>query len=287
MRRRGSWKVGALEVGFFGLDGGAMFGVVPRVQWSRRFPPDESGRIRLLSRCLVLQHDEGRVVIVDSGMGARWTQRARETFAVDEQASGGLVDRLAERGIAREAVTDVIATHLHFDHAGGLVEGGGSALRPVFPGARVHVQAEHLEWAKNPSLRDRASFRAADFAPLEEAGLLEVHEGACELQKGLTIRISHGHTPAMQMPLLDPNDGGPQVFFPSDLIPTTAHVPLPWVMAYDNRPLLTVEEKGALLGEASESGWSIVSDHDPEVEAFTVRRSKASKFKFDYEPVEL
>jgi len=285
MRRVGPWQVETITAGFFGLDGGAMFGIVPRPLWSRRFVPDEEGRIRLAARCIVARHDDGRVVVVDAGMGLRWRGKAAATYAIEEgdtSEGGALVAGLVRLGVTPDDVTDVIATHLHFDHVGGLV---GPGLEPTFPRAKVHVQADHLAWAKAPSMRDRGSFRAADLRPLEEAGLLEVREGAGELLDGLSLRISHGHTPAMQMPLLAAPDGSsPPVFFPSDLIPTTAHVQLPWVMAYDNQPVITVDEKAELLAEAAAKRWIIVSDHDPEVAAFTVKESGRG---YDVEPVEV
>ena len=267
--RIGPWKLEALNDRFFALDGGAMFGVVPRGQWAKVHPPDEAGRIKLAARCLLARHDDGRILLVEAGMGVRWMGRARAAYAVDE--GGGLVEALARRGIGREDVTDIVVTHLHFDHAGGLVSGGaGKGLSPTYPRARVHVQAEHLAWAESPSPRDRASFRAADYRPLREAGLLELHEGPGEVVGDLEARVSHGHTPAMQIPVFRGDEGA--VVYPSDLIPTAAHAPLPWVMAYDNQPLVTVEEKRALLEEASAERWVLVPDHDPEIEAFTVHQ---------------
>ncbi len=267
----GPWEVEAISAGSFALDGGAMFGIVPRAHWSKEFPPDEAGRIALTARCLLLRHEAGHVVLVDVGMGTRWVQRARESYAIDEER--GLASALEARGLHESSITDVVATHLHFDHVGGLVRRGPDRKpRPTFPDARVHVQAEHLAWAIKPSPRDRASFRAADFRPIEEAEKLVVHEGPSEILPGLSVRLSHGHTPAMQVVVVESGDHG--VLFPSDLIPTIAHVRPAWVMAYDNQPLVTVEEKEALLAEAFEKGWMVVLNHDPKVAAFTMVRDK-------------
>lgn len=269
--RVGPWEIETLDTGAFALDGGGMFGVVPRPLWSRTYSPDDEGRIRLVARCLLARHDEGRIALIDAGIGQRWMRRAREIYAVEE--GRGLIRALAERGVAPEQVTDVIATHLHFDHAGGLVEAGPDRkLRPAFPRAKVHVQAEQLAWARDPSPKDRASFRAADYEPIEAAGLLEVHEGPGELLPGIEVRLSHGHTPAMMVPVIADDEAG--LVFASDLIPTLAHVRLPWIMAYDNEPIRLVREKAALLEEAHERGWTVVLDHEPTTPAFVLYREK-------------
>jgi glyoxylase-like metal-dependent hydrolase (beta-lactamase superfamily II) len=269
--RVGEWLVETLDTGAFALDGGAMFGVVPRTNWSRLYQPDSDGRVQLAARCLLARHDGGLVVVIDTGMGVRWMGRARDTYLVEE--GRGIIAALAARGVSPEEVTDVVATHLHFDHAGGLVETGPERkLRPAFPKAKVHLQAEQLAWARDPSPKDRASFRAADYAPLEQAGLLEVHEGPGELLPGLEVRLSHGHTPAMMVPMIRSDEAG--VVFATDLIPTLAHLQPAWVMAYDNRPVLIVEEKAALLDEICERGWTVVMDHEPAAPAFTLTRDK-------------
>jgi glyoxylase-like metal-dependent hydrolase (beta-lactamase superfamily II) len=284
----GPWSVSLLETGWFSLDGGAMFGIVPHGQWSTIHAPDAAGRVRLAARCVLARHQSGRVVVIDAGMGGRWLGRARESYAVEpSHDGGGLVASLAAEGVAPGDVTDVVLTHLHFDHAGGLVE-----LRPdrrpaaVLPAARVHVQAEQLAWAKAPSIRDRASYRAADFVPIEAAGLLVVHEGPGEILPDLEVRLSHGHTPALQMPLLRaaPGAATPGVVFPSDLVPTAAHVQPAWIMAYDDAPVTTAAEKIALLDEAAAEGWTIVSDHDPAVAALKVHRAGS---RFEVEPVDI
>ena len=151
MKRVGPWDVERVEGGTFALDGGAMFGIVPRTQWQQTFPPDELGRVTLAARSLLLRHDDGRVVLIDAGMGERWLGRARSSYALDE--GGGLLAQLSRLGIEPADVTDVVMTHLHFDHAGGLVrKEEGRGLVPTFPTARVHVQRQHLEWARKPSL---------------------------------------------------------------------------------------------------------------------------------------
>ncbi len=276
--RVGPWQVAPITSSTFALDGGAMFGIVPRPQWSRAFPPDDEGRVRLVARCLLLRHDDGPVVLIDVGMGGRWLGRARATYALETpDGPEGMLGVLAKFGVAPSDITDIVATHLHFDHVGGLVATGADRkLEATFPRAKVHVQAEHLAWARSPSIRDRASFRAADFQPIVEAGLLVEHEGAGEILPDLEVRLSWGHTPAMQMPLIRPARGeGSPLFFPSDLIPTSAHIQLPWVMAYDNRPILTVEEKAALFDEAVAEGWVLVFDHDSKVIASRLQRKGA------------
>jgi glyoxylase-like metal-dependent hydrolase (beta-lactamase superfamily II) len=262
--------VDTVNASFFALDGGAMFGAVPRALWQRQAAPDDENRIRLATRCLLLQHDSGAKVLVDTGMGSRWPTRGQKQFALE--SLNGLTAGLEACGVATQEITDVIATHLHFDHAGGLVGVDDEGkLQPTFPRARVHIQREHLAWAQQPSLRDRTSFRPADFMPLIEAGLLVEQRGEGEILPGLSVLLSHGHSPAMQMPLLSLDDGR-RLCFTSDLIPTLAHVALPWLMSYDNQPLLAVEEKQALLERAAAEEWLLVPDHDPAVELYRVRR---------------
>jgi glyoxylase-like metal-dependent hydrolase (beta-lactamase superfamily II) len=256
----------------FALDGGAMFGVIPRPLWERRFPADERGRIRLVARVMVARYPRlDRTVVIDSGMGTAWGAREVDRFGLDTSVPD-LGRALAEIGIDPAEVTDAVMTHLHFDHAGGWVRPDGAGdLEPVLPRAAHHVQRSHLTWARAPSSRDRGSFAPHLLAPIESAGLLHPVEGEGELFPGLELLCSGGHTTALQIPLLSgPSGTG---VFPADLIPTAAHLRDNWGMAYDLRPLETLEEKTRLLARARRGAWTVILEHDPEVEAVVVEEA--------------
>lgn len=261
-------KLGAYEVetivdGTLALDGGSMFGVVPRALWSRSNPPDDRNRISLASRLLLIRGG-GRTVLVDTGLGDRWSDKERKIYAV-RQRDGGIVAALGRRGILPEDVTDVILTHLHFDHAAGTVRGPEGEKRLTFPRATHHLQRRHWEWALSPTLKDQASFRPADFSLLQDSERLHLVEGRAEILDGIEVLPLDGHTRGMQAVRVRGDDD--EVLYPADLVPTATHVPLPWVMAYDNQPLVTLTEKRRLLGEAAREGWILVLEHDPETAA--------------------
>lgn len=259
MIQTGSWAIHAVEGERFRLDGGAMFGVVPRVLWSRSHPPDERNRIRMVTRCLVAR-GEGRTVLVDTGMGSGWTDKEREIYAI-ENGPRSLTTALSGSGISPADVTDVILTHLHFDHAGGAVSREDGKLTAAFPNARYHVQAEHLDWALKPTEKDRRSFREDDFIPLQKEGRLRLLDGTCEVLPGIAVTSTRGHTIGHQVVRI--GEGRGSVVYCGDLIPTAAHVPVPWVMAYDLQPLLTMQEKRELLARAASDEEILVFEHDP------------------------
>jgi glyoxylase-like metal-dependent hydrolase (beta-lactamase superfamily II) len=263
----GRWRVRDVLLDRFRLDGGAMFGVVPRALWSVPFPPDEQHRIELVSRALLLEDGE-RTVLVDTGMGGRWTEQERARFGVEPGRP--LSKALAERELGPDDITDVLLTHLHFDHAGGAVtlDGEGRPV-PAFPSATYHVQRDNLDWALSPTERDRGSYRVADFQALLDVGCLRVLEGPGEVFEGVDVRMSNGHTTGLQIPVI--SDGQTALVYPADLIPTHAHVALAWAMAYDLRPLEVLEEKRALLHEVVEEDWIVFYEHDPGVVASRVR----------------
>ncbi|MDH4069977.1 MAG: MBL fold metallo-hydrolase [Ignavibacteria bacterium] len=265
----GPYTLHAIETGSFGLDGGAMFGVVPRNLWSRTNPPDEKNRIRMSARAL-LAVSEDRKVLVDVGNGTKYSDKLRSIYKFDN-SQHDLLSSLSRHGIAPGDITDVILTHLHFDHAGGstiLVDGTPA---PTFPSARYYVQKDHWHAAQNPTERDRASFFPHDFAPLMDHGQLELIDGEGEILPGISVRLMHGHTTALQCPIV--HDNADTLFYCADLMPTTSHIPVPWIMAYDLRPLQTLEEKKRLLPEAAEEGWTLFFEHDPVTPAATVGQS--------------
>lgn len=265
--RLGDFEVHALNDGFFALDGGAMFGVVPRPLWEKTNPPDEKNRIRLALRTLLIR-GQGRTVIVDTGIGDKMSAKHREMYAID-QSTGPLARRLADQGVAADDVTDVVLTHLHFDHAGGAtVQRADGSLAPAFPRAKVHVQRANWDWACTPNERERASYQAENFKPIQDTGLLELHDGPSTLFPGLSLLVSDGHTRGQQMVKLE--SGGRTLLYPGDLVPTSSHLRTAWIMSYDIEPLKVMDEKKRLLEQAAHAGWIVCFEHDPSVAACTV-----------------
>jgi glyoxylase-like metal-dependent hydrolase (beta-lactamase superfamily II) len=246
----------------FRLDGGAMFGVVPRALWGRTFTADEQNRIELVCRLLLVEARDF-LALVDTGMGQCWGEGERTRFAL---RSLSLEEALAAHGHRPDEITDVVLTHLHFDHAGGVAREDGA---PRFGGAVHHVQRENFEWARNPPEKERASYRRQTLEALERVQL-RLLDGAGPVLPGVRASVSSAHTTGLQTLTIE-SENGPVVFC-ADLVPTRAHVPLPWIMAYDNHPLAMSEEKRRLYAEVAESGGVLVLEHDPEVEAVRVRR---------------
>ncbi|MFN8179919.1 MAG: MBL fold metallo-hydrolase [bacterium] len=264
--------------GTFRLDGGAMFGVVPKPLWERKAAPDDRNRITLGTNCLLVRSN-GSTVLVDVGLGRKDSPRFRDMYGVGDESS--LVTSLAAHGVAPEDVDVVVCTHLHFDHAGGVtrLDEDGRAT-PVFPRARHLVQRDELEDARNPSVRSAASYFPWNWDPLEAAGLLEVVHGEVDVVPGVRTKVMKGHIRALQGVAIE--SGSEKAFYPSDSIPTTAHLPVPWVMGYDLYPLDTVAFKESFLPQAADEGWTVIFEHDPKVGAARIRRAGKG---FEVEPV--
>jgi glyoxylase-like metal-dependent hydrolase (beta-lactamase superfamily II) len=263
----GDFEVHALNDGFFGLDGGAMFGVVPRPLWEKTNPPDAKNRIQLALRTLLIR-GAGRTVLVDTGIGDKMSAKHRDLYAID-QSGGPLVKRLAELGVGADDVTDVVLTHLHFDHAGGATTTrADGTFVPTFPRAKVHVQRANWDWACTPNDREKASYLAENFKPIADAGLLELHDGPFTLLPGLSLLVSDGHTRGQQLVKL--SSGGRTILYPGDLVPTSSHLRTAWIMSYDIEPLKVMDEKKRLLEQAANEGWIVCFEHDPKVAACTV-----------------
>lgn len=257
----GTLRVHALEAGLQWLDGGAMFGVVPRPLWEKKIPPDERHRIPLALRCLLVE-TPNVLVLVDSGIGNKEGEKFRDIYGVDNWgAPTRLEDAIRSLGFGIEDVDLVVNTHLHFDHGGGntlLTEDG--VLAPAFPNARYIMQKGELAFAQSPNERVRASYMSKNFLPLSEAGLVDTVEGSTELVEGVTLLPTPGHTPFHQSVLLD--GGREKAVFLADLCPTSSHLPLPWIMGYDLEPLVTLETKKALWQRAREENWILLFQHD-------------------------
>ncbi len=259
----GELRIHALEAGLQRLDGGAMFGVVPKPLWERRIPADERNRIPLALRCLLVETGAA-LVLVDTGAGNKDDRKFREIYGIENAGSPTrLEDAIRHAGFDPADVDVVLNTHLHFDHAGGDTVSEGGVIRPAFPAARHVVQKGEWEFAHRQNERIRASYLYDNFDPIHEAGLFEFVEGDVEIVPGVRVIRTPGHTPHHQSVIVESK--GETACFLADLVPTSAHVPLPWIMGYDVEPLVTLESKRSLLERARREEWLVVFEHDPEV----------------------
>lgn len=260
--RIGDYQINPVEFGRFKLDGGAMFGVVPKPLWERNAPADDKNRISMATRGMLIRADQRRI-LVDTGIGDKLSEKLMKIYGVDHKRYS-MMDSLAAMSVKDSDITDVILTHLHFDHTGGstkLDETG--KLVPTFPEATYWVQKKHLSWALQPSERDKASFLSENFVPLQEHGCLKLLEGETEIFPRITVIPIDGHTFAQQM--IKVGEGRESLLYCADLIPTAAHIPYPFIMGYDLQPLVTLEEKKRILGQAGRENWLFFFEHDPRV----------------------
>ncbi len=264
-------KLGDIEFhvltdGYFRLDGGAMFGVIPRPLWEKKMAPDQRNRVRLAMNSLLIRA-AGKCILVETGAGDKWDDKRRDIFGFEGEPR--LPGQLAARGVSPAQVDLVINTHLHFDHCGWNTRIAGGKPVPTFPNARYVVQRGELDHAKHPTERDRASYIADNFLPIEAAGQWWLLEGEREVLPGIELIRAPGHTRDMVCVRL--HGGGKTALFFADLVPTTAHLPLPWIMGFDLYPLTTLENKKKWIPEAAREGWLCLFGHDPEVRAAYVR----------------
>jgi glyoxylase-like metal-dependent hydrolase (beta-lactamase superfamily II) len=258
--RLGRLQIDVVRGPDFRLDGGAMFGVVPKVLWERKLPADSRNRVRLATNCLLVRGG-GFIALVESGLGDRWDARARDMYAIDDRTS--VESSLAALGVQPDDVDALVLSHLHFDHAGGSTRREGNRAVPAFRNATLYVQAEELAHARAPHERDRASYRRDDWEPWAEAGRLEALTGEVEVRPGVTVVPVRGHNAGMQAIRVESE--GNVAFYFADALPTSAHVPVPWIMGYDLYPLDLIENKKRLLASAVREGWLCVFEHDPDV----------------------
>jgi glyoxylase-like metal-dependent hydrolase (beta-lactamase superfamily II) len=263
----GKYKLSIIESGFFGLDGGAMFGIVPKPLWEKSNPSDEANRIKLSTRHLILE-SESKKIIIDTGMDDKWDEKMESIYAVDENYS--MNSALSKVGLKKEDITDVILTHLHFDHTGGSTVKNNGKLEPAFPNAKYYVQKQNYDWGINPSQRDKGSYLSENFVPLFEEGVLNFIDGNSRFDNEIEFIVVNGHTFGQQM--LKISDGNNSILFCADLIPTVSHIPLPYIMGYDLQPLVTLEEKKKYLKIAVNENWKLFFGHDPEIAFATVKK---------------
>lgn len=261
-RQVGRLRVHAIQAGGQKLDGGAMFGVVPKALWERRIPADERNRIQLGMRCLLIEHEAG-LVLVDTGAGNKEDAKFHDIYGIENRGEGEetwLEAGLRAVGASPANIALVINTHLHFDHAGGNTARADGGVRPSFPKARHVVQEGEYHWATHTNERTAASYFGRNFVPLMEAGRIDLVAGEREVVRGIRVIPTPGHTPHHQSVLIDGQ--GDRALFLGDLVPTAAHAPLPWIMGYDVEPLVTLETKRRVLRQAFDERWLLVLEHD-------------------------
>jgi glyoxylase-like metal-dependent hydrolase (beta-lactamase superfamily II) len=267
----GEYKLYAVQTGLFRLDGGAMFGVVPKPLWSRTNPADERNRIDMCMRSLLLVSGS-RKILIDNGAGYKLTEKLNDIYGVDH-SKFTFEHELAQLGFKPEDITDVILTHLHFDHAGGSTKTDeNQKLQLAFPNAVHHLQKKHWEWGQNPSDRDKASFFPENYNPIKETGHLKLYEGDSKFDDYINFHIVSGHTPHMQ--LVTVKDDNTKLLFTADLFPLATHLSPPYIMGYDLFPLTTLDEKKKYLPMLSKENWILFFEHDPFTETCRVEMTE-------------
>ncbi len=260
-----------IDTGFFKLDGGAMFGVVPKSIWNKLNPADENNLCNWALRCLLIE-DAGRLILVDTGIGNKQDARFFSHYYLHGDAT--MDGSLAKLGFTRDDITDVFLTHLHFDHVGGAIAREGDQLMPAFKNATYWSNREHWDWAVNPNEREKASFLKENILPIQESGQLKfipVEDGV-KFTEHVHVKFVFGHTDAMMLPLISYK--GREILYVADLLPSVGHIPLPYIMAYDMFPMKTLAEKKIILNEAAEKNYILYFEHDPVNECCTVQMTE-------------
>ncbi len=261
-------KLYTIDTGFFKLDGGAMFGVVPKTIWNKINPADENNMCNWAMRCLLIE-DGNRLILVDNGIGNK--QDAKFFGHYYLHGSDSLDSSLARHGFHRDDITDVLLTHLHFDHCGGSIMRDGDKLIPAFKNAVYWSNQQHWDWAVHPNDREKASFLKENILPISESGQLQFitlpddpSSLMASFNENISLRLVNGHTQSMMLPQI--NYKGKTIVFMADLLPSAGHIPIPYVMAYDMFPLTTLNEKKSFLAEAAEKNYILFFEHDPMIE---------------------
>ncbi len=265
-----------IEAGNFKLDGGAMFGVVPKSLWTRTNPADNNNMIDMAARCLLIE-DGDRLILIDTGMGDKQSDKFFSYYY--QWGNHSLDNSLRQHGFHRDDVTDVFMTHLHFDHCGGSIQWNRdrTGYQPAFKNAHFWTNKEHWQWAVEPNAREKASFLKENILPMQQSGQLKFIERGTEKflensELGFGILFVDGHTDKQMIPYIPYK--GKTLVFAADLLPTAGHIPLPYVMGYDTRPLLTLDEKAAFLQEATDKEYLLFLEHDPHNEVISLQHTE-------------
>ncbi len=264
-------KLYTIDTGLFKLDGGAMYGVVPKSLWQKANPADENNLCTWAMRCLLIEHGN-HLILIDTGMGDKQDEKFFSHYHPHGEDS--LLSSLARHGFKPEDITDVFHTHLHFDHCGGTISKIEGVLKPTFPNAQLWTNHKHWALALNPNAREKASFLKENLLPMEDGGLLRFVESADgeEWIEDIRIRFVNGHTDAMMLPQIKYKNTN--ILYCADLLPSASHISLPWVMAYDMRPLDTLREKEQILQEAVANDWILYFEHDPKFECASIQQTE-------------
>lgn len=264
-------KLYSINTGHFKLDGGAMFGVVPKSIWNRLNPADENNMCSWAMRCLLIE-DGKRLMLIDNGMGNKQDDKFFGYYYL--HGNDTLEKSLKRHGFTKDDITDMVLTHLHFDHCGGSIayNTDRTKLEPAFKNANYYCNEKHWEWAVKPNAREKASFLKENIMPIKESGRLKFIDESSKLMDGVSFLEVNGHTEAMMLPVVTHKNQ--TLAFMADLIPSAAHLPIPYVMGYDMRPLNTLQEKETILKKAVENNWNLFFEHDPIIECASLEMTE-------------
>ena len=264
----GKYDLYSVETSEFGLDGGAMFGIIPKPVWEKKVSADELNRVNMVTRSLLLVSDEKKILI-DTGNGTKWEEKYKKIYDINTDQYN-IEKSLGKYGFSSEQITDVICTHMHFDHIGGNTKINSGKVVPTFPNAKYWISEENWKLANHPSQKDAGSFIEHDWKVLAENKMIEIIDGREPFIEGIDTIVTHGHTPGLLHPIV--SDGSNKLFYGADIFPMVAHIPIPWVMAYDVQPVVTMEEKQKLLQKMEREDWILFFEHDPHIQACTVHK---------------
>jgi len=260
----GQYDLYSIETSEFSLDGGAMFGIIPKTLWKEKLLPDRLNRVDMVTRSLLLVNGD-RKVLIDTGNGSKWAKKYLDIYNIDF-SNYDILSSLKKNGFEMDDITDVICTHMHFDHIGGNTYYQNDIIEPTFPNATYWISKDNWALANQPSVKDQGSFISQDWEVLEKNNMIKLVDE--QFLDGIDIFFTHGHTDGLMHPII--SDGNKKLFYGADIFPTHAHLPIPWVMAYDLHPAKTMSEKSKLLKKMYEQEWILFFEHDPFYQACTI-----------------